>query len=668
MTERVKKQLEYLRSKAYKGEREQNVAVDLTEQDKNKDAVGKKLHKFSAAVSGEKAIFHGDDIFGFNFFHTKLPENKDLPEDFNNITIDYEGVLAHGLQGIYDEIRKYYDSASEDKRKFYDDVKYCLDLSLSLIDLYSEKAGSENKTELYNALKTVPMYGAKNYYQALITLKFLQYILRLNQTAHVTIGRFDQYMKPYYELSKKQGETDEEILELTELFFISLNFDTDLYRGIQQGDNGQSIVLGGIDASGKDGFNALSEICLKASEELKLIDPKINIRVDKNTPLFLYERGTKLTKQGLGFPQYSNDDIIIPGLISLGYEPDDAKNYAVAACWEFTIPAFGADVPNIQTMNFPLAVHRATHNSLFDCPTFDDFKKAVESEIKKAVDEHIKKADEKYFAPDPLLSAFLRPCIERGKDVTEGGAKYNNYGFHGAGISNAADTLEAIYRAIYKDKTLMPQELIDALNADFVGYEDIQKMLLFYPKMGNNDDEVDKLASFMTEIFADCLKGRQNRFGGIVRAGTGSAMEYIWSGAKVPATADGRNAGKPFASSFSPSLTAKVSGPLSTIMSFTKFDLTKLVNGGPLTIEIHDTVFRNEEGEKKVAALIKAFFDLGGHQLQINAINRERLLDAQKHPDNYPNLIVRVWGWSGYFNELDKEFQNHIIKRVEFTV
>ena len=145
-------------------------------------------------------------------------------------------------------------------------------------------------------------------------------------------------------------------------------------------------------------------------------------------------------------------------------------------------------------------------------------------------------------------------------------------------------------------------------------------------------------------------------------------MGYITYAAKVGATADGRLAGAPYASSFSPSPNAKLNGPLSAILSFTKTDMRKICNGGPFTIEIHDTVFRNDEGERKVAQLIKSYIDLGGHQIQINAINRERLLDAQAHPENYPNLIVRVWGWSGYFCELDKVYQDHIIQRVEFGV
>ena len=145
-------------------------------------------------------------------------------------------------------------------------------------------------------------------------------------------------------------------------------------------------------------------------------------------------------------------------------------------------------------------------------------------------------------------------------------------------------------------------------------------------------------------------------------------MEYIWKGKNCPATADGRKAFTPYSSSFSPALDVKTDGVLSVIQSFTKNDMTNIINGGPLTIEIHDTVFKNDIGIKKVAQLVKSFVQLGGHQLQLNSISRDKLIDAQKHPENYTNLIVRVWGWSGYFNELDVEFQNHIIKRAEYSV
>jgi len=169
------------------------------------------------------------------------------------------------------------------------------------------------------------------------------------------------------------------------------------------------------------------------------------------------------------------------------------------------------------------------------------------------------------------------------------------------------------------------------------------------------------------DMFSKGLNGRSNGHGGVWRAGTGSALEYVKKGSLCPATADGRMAGEPYSSSFSPSWGVKTAGLLSVIQSFTKYDLTKTINGGPLTVEIHDSALRNEDGIKKLAMLVKNFILMGGHQLQINSVNRDVLIDAQKNPDKYPNLIVRVWGWSGYFNELDEVYQNHIIGRCEYN-
>ena len=170
---------------------------------------------------------------------------------------------------------------------------------------------------------------------------------------HNTVGRFDQYMWPYLKADLDRGMSHDEALDLLEEFFLSFNRDSDLYTGMQQGDNGQSLMLGGCDRDGKDASNDLTVLCLTASLELRRIDPKINLRVNRDTPLEVYEYCTKLTKQGLGFPQYANDDVVIPGLVKLGYDLEDARNYTVAACWEFIIPGVAMDIPNIGAM--PLA-------------------------------------------------------------------------------------------------------------------------------------------------------------------------------------------------------------------------------------------------------------------------------------------------------------------------
>ena len=208
-----------------------------------------------------------------------------------------------------------------------------------------------------------------------------------------------------------------------------------------------------------------------------------------------------------------------------------------------------------------------------------------------------------------------------------------------------------------------------ALKNNFKGYEQIRNKLRYHaPKFGNDDDYADSIAVSLLDSFAESLKNKKNERNGIFRPGTGSAMYYIWHSQNTPATPDGRDRGEEFAANYSPSLFARLKGPVSIIKSYTKPDLRKVINGGPLTLELHDTVFRTPEAVEKVAMLVKSFIDMNGHQLQLNAVNRDTLLDAQKHPEKYRNLIVRVWGWSGYFVELSKEYQDHIIKRTELIL
>ena len=230
-----------------------------------------------------------------------------------NLSSDWEGVLRDGL------LARRGASHAQD---------VCVDAVLAFADRLKDPALSRAVRE-----------GAGTYREALCLLRLLHFVLWASNTYHNTLGRFDQYMYPYYQADKKAGTlTDEEALFLTKEFFLSCNRDNDLYTGMQLGDNGQSMMLGGCGREGQCAVNELTFLCLQAALDNRQIDPKINLRVDKNTPLSLYEKGTELTRQGLGFPQYANDDVVIPALIAIGYEPEDARDYTVAACWEFIIP------------------------------------------------------------------------------------------------------------------------------------------------------------------------------------------------------------------------------------------------------------------------------------------------------------------------------------------
>ena len=587
-----------------------------------------------------------------------------------NINPSYSMLIDAGFDKKREEIREALGEPelSQDKKEYLDALMTVLNLIEEFAGRYREEAVRVGNTEAAKVFERIPSKGAENFREALQFLRLIHYCLWCSFNYHNTFGRFDQYMYPYFKKDMESGLIDsEQALELVEEFFISCNKDSDLYTGMQQGDNGQSIVLGGLNPDGTESYNELSALCLQASLELKLIDPKINLRVNKNTPLDMYEKGTRLTKQGLGFPQYANDDVIVPALKRWGYEEEDAYNYVVAACWEFIIPGTGMDIPNINGLSFAHAVI-SSMEKLPECSTFEEFMEFVREKIMAQADELIAGVKDVYMEPAPLMSLMMKDCISTGRDVSKGN-KYNNYGFHGTGLSTAVDSLAVIRKYVFEERKFTAKELNEMLAVDFKGYETVQNMLRYEaPKMGNDDDRVDGLAVTLLDWFADSLEGKKNDRGGIFRAGTGSAMYYIWHAKDEVTTPDGRRKGESLACNYSPSLFTRLDGPVSIIKSFAKPHLVRVANGGPLTIELHDTLFRNDDSIRKVAMFVKSFMDMGGHQMQINAVNRDKMLDAKKHPENYRNLIVRVWGWSGYFVELDEVYQDHIIERMELSM
>ncbi len=591
--------------------------------------------------------------------------------DLNNITPDYMLLIGLGFEGAKAEIEKSRLRFSEDaqKQRFLSAMEEMLSLMQELADKYQAKAQEVGNITVANTFSRIPARPAETLLEAMQFFRLLHYGMWCANNYQVTIGRADQYLYPYYVSDMASGRyTREEMLELVEEFFLSFNRDSDLYDGVQQGDNGQTLVLGGLNEDGSDSFNDLSELMLTASLELRLIDPKVNLRVSSKTPLSRFIEATKMTRQGLGFPQYMNDDINIPALIRWGYDRADACNYSVAACWELIIPGKGADIPNADALSFAKVVRSAALEKLESCDTYEEFEAAVQAELRAETEDMIEKASKLYMIPSPMLSLTMTGCIQSATDAVYA-CQYRNIGFHGPGLSTAADSMAAIKHFVYDTRTVSPHTLVQALLRNYEGDKALMIRLRYdAPKMGSDDSSVDSISVMLLDTFAAALQGKTNERGGIYRAGTASAMYYMWYGNKLGATPDGRREGEPLPCNYSPSLFAKTPGPVSVIKSFTKQHLLQAANGGPLTLELHDTVFRAPDSLEKVAMLVKLFIDRGGHQLQINAVNREAMLDAQNSPERYRNMIVRVWGWSGYFVELDKEYQDQIIQRTEYAI
>ena len=583
-----------------------------------------------------------------------------------NISADYERVLNEGLEARKDLAKSLLNDANCTETIFLTSVIDSIEAIQRLIDRYADEAERQGKEDISETLRAVRNKGAKNFRQAVQLLRILHFCVWASGSYHNTLGRLDQYLLPFYQSDIEHGFSKDEAFHLLEEFFLSCNKDSDLYIGMQQGDNGQSLVLGGRSVNGEYLFNDVSEMALRASYELELIDPKINIRVDSNTPLDVYEKGSQLTKIGLGFPQYSNHDIVIPALKRWGYSESDAHEYVVAACWEFIIPKCGLDIPNIDALSFIDCVC-VNLEALNKCNSFEEFYALVEAEITRRCLAMVERHKNLYMKPSPIMSILSDSAIERKVDISAG-MKYNNYGIHGTGLATAADSLANIKKFCFDEKSIHPSTLIDALKNNFSTSQEIFEKLRNAPKMGQDDDFVDSLATRLLNSFADALDGIKNERGGIYRAGTGTAMYYVWHGKDLNATPDGRCQGDVLPANYSPSLFMKQKGPISVVKSFSKPDLVRVANGGPLTLEFEESLFRNDESVKKLAMLVRTFVILGGHQLQLNTISKRKLIDAKVHPENYQNLIVRVWGWSGYFVELDECYQDHIINRIEFGV
>jgi formate C-acetyltransferase len=608
----------------------------------------------------------------------RLPEGRTLHEmgPISNVCADWGMVLGQGLiqqKAVAQETRKRL-AGDQQAIEFLDCAMDSIQAMVDLTRKYVNAAESEGRKDLVKILNRVPAYPARSFHEALQSLRLLHAAVWLGGNYHVGLGRFDQYMWPYLKSDLESGRLNvQEAEALLAEFFISLNKDSDLYPGVQQGDNGQTLTIGGLTPEGLNGCNELTTMVLRVASEVCMIDPKINLRISTLTDLGLLSLASELTRKGLGFPQYSNDDIVIPALEAHGYEPEDARNYTVAACWEFIVPGKGMEVVNIGAVSLPYAVDRAIQDGLQNGQDFQYILERVKKEIKQQVDSLVKPYRDLFLPPAPYYSVLMDGCLESGRDLSFG-LKYNNFGIHGAGSSSAADALAAVHQFVFKEKSITFEELITALEDNFNHKEELQRRLMEQaPKIACNNDVADKMLVFLFDSFASaCEQIQDNGRGGIIRPGTGSAMYYIWLAEGhdtmrepvVGATADGRKRGEPFSANLSPSLGVLTEGLFSILKSYRKIDYRRIYNGGPITVELSDSVFRDEESIRKVAMFVRTFAQVGCQQLQLNSINAAKLREAKLHPELYRNLIVRVWGWSGYFCELAPEYQDHVIKRA----
>ena len=609
-----------------------------------------------------------------------LPAKREwsIARDISNTSPDYALFLRDGFRGRIAVARKKLaaDAGKTVDREFLECAIDGMSAVLELVGRYADEAERVGNREMAAMLRRIPAEPPKTLHEALQALRILQYSFYLHGSCHCGWGRMDQYLRPFYERDVAEGRlTRDAAGELLAEFFLAMNRDADLYPGVQQGDNGQSVMLGGCDPkTGESAVNDLTYLILEVARETRQIDPKINLRVDRNTPIDLLELGSELTKCGLGFPQYSNDEVVIPALVKKGYALEDARDYSVAACWEFVIPGRGMDKVNAAALSFPHAVDEALKNTV-DAFSEERFRAAIRENVRAQMSRIL--AMKQHWRKAPFLSSFFDDALERGRDFSEI-ARYRNLGVHGAGAANAADAMAAVLAIFKASGESGVRKLLDAEKRDFAEADSLlQTLRNDMPKIGNANDLADRELKFLFDCFADVAE-EMSTPSQTVRPGSGSAMYYVWlvdqdrAGKQmepvVGATADGRRLNAPLAASLAPAHEAQVNGVLSVFKSFANVDYSRIMNGGPITIELSHSVFNTANGVKKLAQLVRYFVALGLQQLQLNVLDVAELEDAIAHPERHRNLIVRVWGWSGYFCELAPEYQRQIIRRHRYGV
>lgn len=610
--------------------------------------------------------FNTEDLSGI----CGSPENP--ARYYANLCPDYTDLLQYGFSGLRTRAVELLTGANPEETRYVNGIIRSIDAVLDLARRYSsaaERAGNRAAAEL---LKKVPENPPGTLQEALQTLRFASAVFPIINCRQMGFGRLDQYLAPYYENERAAGTLDRQgAYELIAEFFISLNRDTPAMDGIY-GDNGQSVMLGGCLPDGTCGINDLTYLMLEISRDLKLIDPKINLRVDSHTPEDLLMLGCELTRAGLGFPQYSNDEVVIPALIRKGYAPEDARNYSVAACWEFSIPGKGVEFVNQGAVSFPFAVDEAFRKELKK-PQFsmDELRLEIRRNILEQTARYTTRAN---FLETPYCALFFADAMAHRKDP-EKIAPYRNIGIHGVGASHGAEALAILKNLAGNQEWDTLRELNRAVDANWAGYEKLRdRMLKEMPKTGNDDPEADAELKFLFDAFADAAEELSSDTLKL-RPGSGAAVFYRFfvdrkrAGDRyIGATIDGRKEGDPLASSLAPSNGVKSKGVLSVLHSFSHVDYSRIMNGGPITVEFAPAALNSEENLRKLVSLLKYFVLLGEQQIQLNILDVNQLKDALIHPENHRNLIVRVWGWSGYFCELPREYQEQIIARHQYAL
>lgn len=614
--------------------------------------------------------------------------------------------LKSGVQGLKEKAQDKLKTCRDDQREFYECVIIVLDgvshfmvryhdYIMDMLDTVDE-AYVDSLKEVARICLKLSKEAPESFHEAIQSLWFLFVVLHMESNASsFSPGRMDQYLYEYYQKDIENGKISKQYaLEILECLWLKFNQIVYLrnqnsakyFAGFPIGFN---VAIGGVDEQGNDTYNDLSLLLLKAQYHLGLPQPNLSVRLNKNSSHELMQEAIKVVARGSGMPQFFNDEAIIQTMINdLNIEEKDARNYAIVGCVELTTHGNNLGWSDAAMFNLNKALELTLNHgkclltgkqigldlgSLETYETYEQLEDAFQKQIDYFIDEMMKaevvveKAHQDCL-PSAFLSTVIDECLEKGLDVTRGGAKYNLSGIQMIQIANLADSLAAIKQLVYDEKMISLHELLEALQADFKGYEITQTMLLNkVPKYGNDVKWVDDLGAKWAGYFREKMKDYTNYRGGPYHTGMYTVSAHVPMGENVGASPDGRNALTPLADGgMSPVYGRDMQGPTAVLKSVSRMKDSYTTNGGLLNMKFLPEFFQSETGMMKFENFLRAFVDLEIPHIQFNVVRREDLIDAKIHPERHRSLTIRVAGYTAYFVELAGKLQDEIIERTAY--
>jgi formate C-acetyltransferase len=627
-----------------------------------------------------------------------------------HICPDLAGWLSKGPAGLLLEAKERAVAASTlEQRDYYDAMIIVLEGACCFISRYAELAvelaereqdGAQRQeyTIIADLCRALARRPVETFHEALQSLWFLMVLLQMESNASsFSPGRADQYLYPYLKRDLEQGIlTYEKALELLDLLFIKFNQivymrnsgGAEFFAGFPIGFN---IALGGLDADGKDAVNELTYCFLRAQEQVRMRQPNLSARLHKNSPHEYLRRVAEVISIGTGMPQIVNDESIIPALENAGYSHEDAQNYAVVGCVELSVSGNALGFSDAGMFNMVKALELTLNNgvdmrtgkqigpalgALTDYRSFAD----LEAAYAKTLDYFIEVMEkgllivEKHhreMMPSPLLSTVIHDCLERGVDVTAGGAHYNKSGIQLIQPANLADSMAVLRKLVYGeqgDKPLIDKAaLLENLRNNFSDEALRQFVLNHAPKYGNDVEWVDEIGQKWIDYIKTRFDRKTNFRGGNYTIGLYTVSAHVPMGKNVGATPDGRRAGEPLADGGMSAVYGRdQQGPTALLKSVSRINSLNAANGTLLNMKFAPVFFNSSEGIEKFVMLMRAFVELKINHAQFNVVNKEDLIAAKKNPENYRHLLVRVAGYTATYVDLAQVLQDEIIARTEY--